>query len=142
MSMLCDEHKTVRELAARRILKARNSPHIGKIPRVFEVPQINFDANIYFELINWQQNYFDPPIFRHITNQEINKVIESQGGLNLIYLKLPYHTQVVERPVKIVTEASMFLCDKKSREGLIRAKLASRKLMPRFDSKQDFVVKK
>ena len=63
MSMLCDEHKTVRELAARRILKARNSPHTGKIPRVFEVPQINFDANIYFELINWQQNYFDPQFF-------------------------------------------------------------------------------
>ena len=91
LSMLCDEHKTVRELAARRILKARNLPHTGKIPCVFEVPQINFDAN------NWQQNYFDPPILRHITNQEINKVIESQGSLNLIYLKLPCYTQAVER---------------------------------------------
>ena len=93
---------------------------------MFEVPKINFDANSYFELINWQQNYFDPPILRHITNQEISEVIESQGGLNLIYLKLPCHTQAVERSVKIVTEASLYLCDKKLREGLIRAKLASR----------------
>lgn len=139
--MLCDEHKTVRELAAGRILKARNTPHSGMLPRVFEVPQINFDANSYIDLINWQQNYFDPPILGHITNQEINEVIESQGDLNLIYLRLPCQTQAVERSVKIMTEASMSLCDKKSREGLIRAKLASRKLMPQFDSKQDFVVK-
>ena len=141
LSMLCDEHKTVRELTTRRLLKARSSPHTGKIPRVFEVPQNNFDTNSYFELINWQQNYFDPPILRHITNQEINEVIESQGSLNLIYFKPPSHTQAIESSVKIVMEASMSLCDKKSREGLIRAKLAPRKLMPRFDSKQDYVVK-
>lgn len=141
LSMLSDKNKTVRELAAKRILKARNSPHTGNLPRVFEVPQINFDANEYIDLIDWQQNFFDPPILRHITNKGINEVIESQGDENLIFLKLPCHTQAVERSVKIVTEASMSLCDKNSREGLIQAKLASRKLMPRFDSKRDFVAK-
>lgn len=141
LSMLSDENKTVRELAARRILQARSSPHTEKVPRVFEVPQINFDANNYIDLIYWQQQFFDPPILRHISNQEINEVIESQGDENLIFLKLPCHTQAVERSVKIVTEASMSLCDKKSREGLIQAKLASRKLMPRFESKRDFVAK-
>lgn len=142
LSMLLDENKTVRELAARRIQEARISPHTGKQPRVFEVPTINFDASNYFEVINWNQKFFDPPILRNITTEEINAAVECQESGNLIFAKLPCHTQAVERTVKIVSEASMTLCDKKSREGLIQVKLESRREMPRFDSKQDFVTKK
>lgn len=108
---------------------------------MFEVPQINFEANSYIDLINWQQNFYYPPILRYVTDEEINKIIESHGNENLLFFKLPCHTQAVERSVKTVTEESMSLCDKKSREALIGAKLASRNLMPRFESKQDFVAK-
>lgn len=57
---------------------------------------------------------------------------------HFIFNKLPCHTQAVERTVKVVTEAAMTLCNKKSREGFILAKLASRKSMPKFDTKRDF----
>lgn len=35
----------------------------------------------------------------------------------------------------------MAACDEKTRDGVIHAKLASRKVMPKFDSKQDFLNK-
>lgn len=43
LAMLSDENKIVRELAARKILKARSPP---------QVPQINVDANSYIDLID------------------------------------------------------------------------------------------
>ncbi|GBP06283.1 Protein asteroid homolog 1 [Eumeta japonica] len=60
LAMLTDEEKHIRELAARRILKARSSPSTGKLPRTFEVPELNFDAKSYIDLINWQETNFDP----------------------------------------------------------------------------------
>ncbi|GBP95516.1 hypothetical protein EVAR_70524_1 [Eumeta japonica] len=54
-----DGEKHIRELAARRILKARSSPTTGKLPRTFEVPELNFDAKSYIDLINWQETNFD-----------------------------------------------------------------------------------
>lgn len=140
LSMLTDRKKHIRELAARRILKARNSPHLSKLPRVFEVPKINLNATSYIDLIDWQENFFEPPVLRDVTDEEFLSIVESKGDENLTFLKLPCHTQAVERSVKTVTEASMQLCDKKSREGYIKAKIEARKLMPKFESKRDFKV--
>ncbi|KAK4880727.1 hypothetical protein RN001_008873 [Aquatica leii] len=56
LSMLSDEQKHVRELAARRILKARKSSESLQ-HRVFEVPKINLNASSYIDLIGWQQSY-------------------------------------------------------------------------------------
>ena len=51
---------------------------------------------------------------------------------------IPCHTQVVERHIKIVTEASASVIGMVNRDGFILNKLKSRKLMPKFESKQDF----
>lgn len=144
LSMLTDEQKHIRELAARRILKARDSLATRRQPvqpRIFEVPVVNFEATSYIDVIDWQENNnFDPPILRSFSNEDLKKIVASKGDEGLIFIRLPCHTQAVERTVKLVTEASMTLCDKKSREGLIHAKLSSRKTMPKFESKQDFHV--
>lgn len=65
--MLSDPEKHIRELAARRILKARLANHSGKVLRVFVVPKINVNAKSYTELIDWKQKYFQPPILRDVT---------------------------------------------------------------------------
>lgn len=142
LAMLTDEEKHIRELAARRILKARSLPVTGRLPRTFEVPKLNFDAKCYIDVINWQEINFDPPILRNHTNEDLIQIIENKGDESLLFIRLPCHTQAVERSVKIVTEAAMSACDKKSRDGIIHAKLASRKVMPKFDSKKDFLHKK
>ncbi|GBP05516.1 Kynurenine formamidase [Eumeta japonica] len=134
LMMLTDGEKHIRELAARRILKIRSSPTTGKLPRTFEVPELNFDAKSYIDLINWQETNFDPPILKNKTNDELIQIIEKKGDETMLFLRLPCHTQAVERSVKIVTEAAMSACDKKARDGIIHAKLASRKAMPKFDS--------
>ena len=51
---------------------------------------------------------------------------------------IPCYTQVVERHIKIVTEASASVIGMMNRDGFILNKLKSRKLMPKFESEQDF----
>ena len=48
----------------------------------------------------------------------------------------PCHTQNVERMVKIVTEVSFTACLEEARDGIIRAKLRSRKDIPRIETKK------
>lgn len=139
LSMLSDEQKHVRELAARRILKARK-PSEPRQLRVFEVPKINLNASTYIDLIDWQQSYSQPPILTNVPDETLHSLVESGGDDEVLFLRLPCHTQAVERAVKTVTEASMQLCHKKAREALIKNKIRSRKLMPKFESKKDFIV--
>lgn len=52
LAMLTDTQKHIRELGARRILKARTDPGIEL--RLFQVPDLNLDAVSYVDLIDWQ----------------------------------------------------------------------------------------
>ncbi|KAK4881795.1 hypothetical protein RN001_005114 [Aquatica leii] len=139
LSMLCDEQKHVRELAARRILKARKSSESLQL-RVFEVPKINLNASSYIDLIDWQQSYSQPPILTNVPDKTLHSLVESGDDDEVLFLRLQCHTQAVERAVKTVTEASMQLCHKTAREALIKNKIISRTLMPKFESKKDFKV--
>lgn len=136
LAMLTDPHKHIRELAARRVLKAR-SKKLSKT-RLFQLPNINLDASYYYDLINWQQNVTEPPILKNISDEDLQLFVAQGGEGKLPLLRLPCHTQAVERAVKTVTEASTTLCTKSAREGLIKAKIESRKIMPKFESKKDF----
>lgn len=139
LSMLSDEQKHVRELAARRILKARAASDSSQL-RVFEVPKINLNASSYIDLIDWQQTYSQPPILSNVSDDTLHSLVESGGDDEVLFLRLPCHTQAVERAVKTVTEASLQLCHKNAREALIKNKIRSRKQMPKFESKKDFNV--
>lgn len=55
--------------------------------------------------------------------------------------KFPCHTQAVERCIKLGTEASAAVCGAKSRDGYIHSRLASRKLMPNFNTKSEYNCK-
>ena len=63
--MLTGERQHVRYLSLRHILKAREIK--TKSIRHFKLPSINFDANDYINLIDWQNNAFtEPPITSNI----------------------------------------------------------------------------
>lgn len=138
LAMLTDPQKHIRELAARRILKARNKK-TSKV-RLFKLPNINFNASSYIDLIDWQQNITEPPILKTISDGNIQLFVEQKGEGDICLLRLPCHTQAVERAVKTVTEASSTLCYKSDKEGFIKAQIESRRVMPKFDSKKDFVT--
>lgn len=137
--MLSDSEKHIKELALRRILKARREQ--SQDLRFFHVPELNMNAEVYYDLINWQQQVTEPPILKQISTEELECFIVRGEENKIDFLRLPCHTQAVERSVKTVTEASGTLCSKSAREGYIKSKIESRKLMPKFDSKKDFCVK-
>lgn len=139
LAMLSDSEKHIRELALRRILKARREQ--SQDLRLFHVPELNMNAEVYYDLINWQQQVTEPPILKQISTEELECFIVRGEENKIDFLRLPCHTQAVERSVKTVTEASGTLCSKSAREGYIKSKIESRKLMPKFDSKKDFCVK-
>lgn len=140
LSMITDSRKHIRELAARRILKARQV-NKNSVSRMFEVPKVNLNALSYIDLIDWQQNIYEPPILINISDEQLQDLIENGEDAVLEFMRLPCHTQAVERSVKVVTEAALSVCDKARREGFIKSKLASRKLMPKFETKKDFCYK-
>jgi len=80
----------------------------------------------------------EPPVIKAIQHAELRDLIAMEVTPSVIFPKFPCHTQAVERQVKLVTEAAKAVCGQKSRDGFIRARLASRQLMPTFESKRDF----
>jgi len=137
LTMITDDRKFVRELGLRRILIARkkNSRNIRK----FAIPNFNFEATEYYEMIDWQNwDQTEPPITKGISEETLKQMVLDGAPEVLEFPKFPCHTQSVERHVKLVTEASSTVCGEAKRDGYIRVKLESRKLMPQFDSKKDY----
>jgi len=61
------------------------------------------------------------------------------GTYNMcVIFNFPCHTQAVERSVKLVTEASIAVCGQTRRDGFIRSRIESHRIMPQFHSKKDF----
>jgi hypothetical protein len=70
-----------------------------------------------------------------LSDDDIGAVILSGNTL-----ELPCHTQAVERCIKLVTEASAAVCGTAARDGFIRVRNEARNKMPRFETKNNFVV--
>lgn len=138
LSMLLDERKEIRELAMRRILRARSEQY-GL--RVFHVPKLNFAATDYIDLIDWQSTEIsEPPILRNSSVHDIEMCVACGDAPVMDFPKYPCHTQAVERCVKLVTEACASVCGSKARDGFIRVRLESRKIMPSFNTKSEYLA--
>ena len=136
-SMLVNDRKEIRELAARRIKFSRQSPVADYSElRKFKIPPLNFDAEDYHSLVNWQElPRTQPPMLKDVGDDEIEKAIQIPQKWTLD--DFPCHTQSVERHVKMVPEAAAAsVCGDMRREGYIRAKILSRKYIPHFGTKK------
>uniref|UniRef100_A0A8D9FIZ4 Uncharacterized protein n=1 Tax=Cacopsylla melanoneura TaxID=428564 RepID=A0A8D9FIZ4_9HEMI len=74
-----------------------------------------------------------------LSEEEIMTFIESKAEFEA--LKLPYHTQAVERGIKLVTEASVAVCGEVARDGFICTRQncqKSRQNVPTYESKKEF----
>lgn len=138
IAMLADSRVNIRELGLRRILKSRD--HILETEiRKFKISQINFEANEYYELINWQSVVVtEPPITKKFSTDELKEMIANVPD-QMSLLNVPCHSQAVERCVKLVTEASSSVCGQEARDGFIRSRIASREILPKFETKSDFL---
>ena len=77
----------------------------------------------------------EPPELQGLTNMEIEAFRENQ-----LILKHHCHNQAVERHTKLVTEASADVTGFEKRDGLIRQKIQSRRLMKAFNTKKQLNV--
>ena len=136
LAMVCDERPHLRKLAWRRIKKAQKQEKVKTVRR-FTIPQLNFDAPCYSQLISWQEvPITEHPLTRNISEDELEELIMTKSKKQ--FDTMPCHTKAVERCVKLVTEASLSVCGSESRDGFIRAKIESRKKMPTFNTKHQF----
>lgn len=137
LAMLVDESQTIRELSIHRILDYRKN---GISSRKFIIPKLNFDAESYYDLINWSDHAMTPPpIVAALSEEELWLLVNENGNTNMANIRLfPCHTQAVERAIQLVTEASISVCGEDQRNGFIMNKLSSRNKMPSFNTKRDF----
>lgn len=104
IGMLCDSRLNVRQAAVHRILESRLTSTATTI-RVFKIPEINFEADDYTNLINWDKiNFSEPPLIRGISNDVLNKIGAGSIDLkNIQHFQMPCHSQAVERAVKVMS---------------------------------------
>ena len=95
-AMLSGTNDTHTELAWRKILKCRDVRQpTGRI-RTFRVPTLNFDADNYINLIDWNDTTVtEPPLTARMPTSEIEAMIRTKS-FTREFLKFPCHTQSVE----------------------------------------------
>ena len=99
-------------------------------------PEINPKANSIVKLIDWtEEGVSESPLTCSLTTGEIKCFVHTPMKVP----DWPCHTQSIERVVKMVTEASGKYFSHEKRDGVIKTQEASRRLMPRNESKQDLV---
>ena len=76
------------------------------------------------------------PLVTKFSNEEINEL-----RLQPIKLDHPCHNQVVEQHMKLVTEASGSAAGHERRDGMIRQRIQSKKLIKSFETKKQFNFK-
>ena len=78
----------------------------------------------------------EPPAITYLNEENLTKVKTSR-------LKFMHacHNRAVERLVKIVCEAASQVTSFEKRDGFIRRKIRSRKLVKQFDTKSQFLSK-
>ena len=140
-SLCLSNESTIRELGIKAILKIRSENRSFEDEPIKRIPQINFEANHWSELINVSDvsNIREPSSTKEFSNERIQEFIDKEEKPPL--LNLPIHSQSVERAVKLVTEASECCFGLENRHKSILTKILSRALRPNFDSKGSYEQK-
>ena len=136
VAMLADNSKSIRNKAVEKILSLRGDSDFGdNQPRLYEVPQLKFNANCYTDMIDWkQEKIYEPVLTVKMSKEELLALKDSP--LNLP--RYPSNTQSVERLVKQTSRAASSVAGFDARDGFLRASATSRMLLPKFESKKDF----
>ena len=130
--MLADERQSVR-LRALSLISDVPGPHKE---RNFVLPQANPNAKDYTKMISLKYELAIPPLLRgrvNLTEIELSP---------LWFDDISCHSQAVERIVSVVTQAAELNLGYQSRHQTILNCLKSRKILPTFESKEEWVSQK
>ena len=88
-------------------------------------------------MIDWDDTTLTEFILTtHLSVDDINKLKETKFKCPLF----PAHTQAVERLVREVTHACSSVTGHRRREGFIHARIGSRKVMSKTNTKSDLMI--
>ena len=97
--------------------------------RKVHVPKLKWHT---YPMIDWKKELkTEPPFTSKLTDEQLIQILETT-------LQVPRwlnHTQAVERGIKAVTEAATAVTCQVERDGYIKQRMHSRKLMPKFNTK-------
>ena len=135
-TMLCSEDKEEREFAVQTILEVRGNRNKGDLlPRPRKHPELNLNATRLQDMISWKEAK-EPVMTCNLRKEEL--LAFKEGPMIVPYY--PVHTQVIERAVKEVTEASGTVFGFERRDGWVRARAENREMLPKVSSKKDLNV--
>lgn len=136
LAQLASSNISERNDGVKKILEIRNRKD-NMVVRRFSVPEINFKAKTWPEILLWDgPKMTEPPFTFNMTKRMLLNVIKAPLQVPLFKC----HTQMVERAVKEVTRVSLNAIDKKKQEFLVKATLVNRAKYPKFDSKKDHIA--
>jgi hypothetical protein len=136
LAMLGDTSREVRDLAVKKIGDIRNKPTHDAV-RKFKVPSINFKANCYTNLIDWNKEIVtEPPLTSNMSVDELIKFVEGVDDHEIF--KYPCHTQGTERCIRLVSKAAASVCGTKKRHGMILSKISAASKMKTFNTKAEY----
>jgi hypothetical protein len=140
LSMLTDNRRHVRELACRLVLAARSENASTSSIRRIRVPELNFLAEDYIDLVDWcNMDRYDPPLLKNVSEDDLLCFVNNKDSDQTFQLpKLPCHTQATERCIRLVSEASAAVCGETARYGFIRSRMESRAIMKTFNTKSEY----
>ena len=133
IAMLSDHREEVRRKAVLWIMRARREFDEETNPRKFSPPEVDFTAQNYFDLIDWEsEDCTEPPLTMGMSTDEILAAFKEP----LILPPFPNHTQAVERMVRVTSEVAPQRVGYTARHRLILKLLESRDMVPKFYTKK------
>lgn len=133
LAMLIDDQETVRKRAVELIVRARQFK--SSSVRKLIMPIINFDAKVYYEMIDLEKDGFiEPPITKKMSIDDL----KNENSIKCLLHGIPCHSQGTERTIRLVSESCKIVSDEDRRNEVVRCTIASRKILNRTESKQDY----
>ena len=137
LSLVSSESEDDRRSAVSKVQKLRGDREYGDTefgPRIS--PKLDLTATILQELISWQPDQEQKPVFTYsLTRKEIDMIQVKPYDVPGFSI----HTQSIERAVKQLAEAVAAAVGQQARDGFIRARTHYREAMPSFSQKKDII---
>lgn len=144
LSMLVDENQSVRERAVNLIIEVRRHTKQTEPEQIrkFKKPNLVLNAQVYYEIVNLNdiQHVFEPPLLTGVPNEKLFECVEVEKNFVFIMIDgIPCHSQSVERIIRSVSIASKTVFGEENRQGKICTTIASREVLPRTETKKDYI---
>ena len=109
----------------------------SSLPRKFDAPTINFQAQKLSQLIDWDSvPLTEPLITGDLTTEQVVACLDTPLAVPSTW---QCHSQSMERAIRKVSEACLMVVGEKKREGWVRCADASRKVLMKPNTKADYM---